>query len=155
MKQGMRVNTRLIASMRWLDRRDWMKAVVAAGALLAATLAGAQTVTHESDWMKLVKGSRDSAIGAELRDIQQEDEFGNQRVTIAIPKDAIAPPDTMEEVRVVGRRPDKFEFEFPLEFTYEWVEDYDNDYYGLVLHLGKDDNVPIRLYMDSRSGFTR
>jgi len=104
--------------------------------------------------MELVKGYKGKQVGAELRDIQVEDTFGGQKVTIAIPKSAIAHPNTMEEVRVVGRRPETFEFEFPLEFTYEWVDDYDNDYYGLVLHLGKDSQVPFRLYMESSTGFT-
>ena len=126
--------------------------VVAAAVVLA--LPGiAQNSTQESDWMELVKGHRGNVLGAELRDIQVDEAFGRQRVTVAIPKTAISPPGEMEEVRVVGRRPDKLEFEFPLEFTYEWVEDYDNDYYGLVLHLGKDAQVPFRLYMDSASGF--
>lgn len=125
---------------------------------LAALLAGAavaQSVTQETDWMELVKGYKGKTMGAELRDIEPDDGFGRQKVTIAIPKHAIADPDTMEEVRVVGRRPEKFNFEFPLEFTYEWVDDYDNDYYGLVLHLGKDAKVPIRLYMESSTGFAQ
>jgi hypothetical protein len=150
MRQGTPVKSTASAGAR---NRRWWQAGGLVVALLATTLAAAQTVTRKSDWMDLVKGSTDSALGAELRDIQPEDEFGKQKVTIAIPKGAIAAPDTMEEVRVVGRRPDKFEIEFPLEFTYEWVEDYDNDYYGLVLHIGKDDNVALRLYMDSRSGY--
>lgn len=126
---------------------------VAAAVVLLALPGLAQNATQQSDWMELVKGHRDSVLGAELRDIQVDEALGQQRVTVAIPKTAISPPSEMEEVRVVGRRPDKLEFEFPLEFTYEWVEDYDNDYYGLVLHLGKDAQVPFRLYMDSASGF--
>ncbi|MBN7796857.1 hypothetical protein [Parahaliea mediterranea] len=123
------------------------------GAAVGAGGALAQSATQETDWMELVKGYKGSKVGAELRDIQIMDDTGSQRITVAIPKSAIGHPDTMEEVRVVGRRPDKLEFEFPLEFTYEWVDDYDNDYYGLVLHLGKDSKVPFRLFMDSRSGF--
>lgn len=115
----------------------------------------AETVTHQTDWMELVKGYKGDSVGAEMREIEPDDGFGRQRVTIAIPKDAIASPEAMEEVRVVGRRPEQFEFEFPLEFTYEWVDDYDNDYYGLVLHLGEDATVPIRLYMESSTGYTR
>lgn len=123
-------------------------------ALLGASGALGQTTTQESDWMELVKGYRGENMGMELRDIQVTEGAEGQTVTLAIPKSAINHPDTMEEVRVVGRRPDKMEFEFPLEFTYEWVDDYDNDYYGLVLHLGKDSQVPFRLFMDSRTGFT-
>jgi hypothetical protein len=140
--------------MAWQVRRCAQQAGLAVAALMAA-LAWGETVTQKSDWLELVKGYKGKALGAELREIEPEEEFGTQSITIAIPKSAIADPDTLEEVRVVGRRPDKFDLEFPLEFTYEWVDDYDNDYYGLVIHIGKDDNVPLRLYMDSRSGFVR
>jgi hypothetical protein len=61
-------------------------------------------------------------------------------------------PDTIEEVVVVGRRPEKPE---PLDISYEWLDDYDNDNYGLVIRLGKDSNWPIRLYLDSSPGYVR
>lgn len=115
----------------------------------------AETVTMQTDWMELVKGYKGKEMGAELRDIEPEDSFGGRKITIAIPKSAIAEPGAMEEVRVVGHRPEQTEFEFPIEFRHEWVDDYDNDFYGLVLYLGKDANVPIRLYMESSSGFAR
>ncbi|MBA6411845.1 hypothetical protein H2508_01815 [Parahaliea sp. F7430] len=128
--------------------------IAALSLLLGSAWSWAQPLAHQSDWMELVKGYKGKQLGAELRDIQAEDAFGRQAITIAIPKSAIAHPDTMEEVRVIGRRPEAIEFEFPLEFSYEWVADYDNDYYGLVLHLGKDARIPFRLYMESRTGFT-
>ena len=55
----------------------------------------------------------------------------------------------LEEVVVVGRRPAKPE---PLDITYEWLDDYENDNYGLVIRLGKNSNWPIRLYLDSAPG---
>ncbi|WP_148067179.1 hypothetical protein [Parahaliea maris] len=127
--------------------------------VLAATLGAqgvlAETVTKQTDWMELVKGYKGKQMGAELRDIESEDTFGGRKITIAIPKTSMSDPGMMEEVRVVGHRPEETEFEFPLEFRHEWVDDYDNDYYGLVLYLGKDANVPIRLYMESNTGFAR
>jgi len=137
-----------------VKRLPTLIAGAALGALLAP-LAGAEPVTHKTDWMELVKGHRGEEIGAEMREIEEPDDFGTRRVTLAIPKTAIDPPSEMEEVRVVGRRPDKLDLEFPLEFSYEWVDDYENDYYGLVIHLGKDAQIPFRLYMDSSVGFAQ
>ena len=42
-----------------------------------------------------------------------------------------------------------------MDITFEWVDDYDNDNYGLVIRLGRDTNWPIRLFMNSGPGFTR
>jgi hypothetical protein len=64
-------------------------------------------------------------------------------------------PDTIEEVIVVGRHPDKPEPPEPLDITYEWLDDYENDNYGLVIRLGKNSKWPIRLYLNSAPGFVR
>ena len=72
------------------------------------------------------------------------------RRLLSIPKSSINKPSEIEEVVVYGRRPEKPE---PLDITYEWLDDYDNDNYGLVIRLGKDSNWPIRLYIDSSPGY--
>ena len=122
--------------------------------LLIPLVALAQTSNEplESDWMELVKGSRDEAFGAELREIEDSDSGDGHKITLAIPKSAISHPDTIEEVVVIGRKPEKPE---PLDITYEWLDDYDSDNYGLVIRLGKDTNWPIRLYLNSAPGFIR
>lgn len=120
--------------------------------LFAAAAALAQEGTSlESDWLELVKGHKGKTLGLELREIEDGGSAGSRTVTIAIPKTAIEHPDTIEEVVVIGRKPDDPE---PLDIQYEWLDDYDNDNYGLVIHLG---NVkwPIRLYMNSSPGFTQ
>lgn len=105
----------------------------------------------ESDWMELVKGYRENTVGAQLREIDDHDtDF--RTVTLAIPKARIRHPDDIEEIVVVGRKPEKPE---PLDITYEWLDDYDDDNYGLVIRLGKGSIWPIRLYMYSDPGFTR
>ena len=58
----------------------------------------------------------------------------------------------MVPARETGRKPEEPE---PLDITYEWVDDYDKDNYGLVIRLGKNTNWPIRLYMNSDPGFVR
>ena len=32
---------------------------------------------------------------------------------------------------------------------HEFVRDYDNNYYGLLIYLGKNESLPLRLYMDA------
>lgn len=104
----------------------------------------------ESDWMQLVKGYRDKDTGVEMREVEYGKEAGARTITLAIPKSSRINPDDIEEVVVVGRRPAKPE---PLDISYEWLDDYDNDNYGLVIRLGKDSNWPIRLYLDSSEGY--
>ena len=97
------------------------------------------------------KGPKGEAMGVELREIEANEADGTQVVTLAVPKESIEHPDAIEEVRVVARAPEEPE---PLEIKYEWLDDYDEDNYGLVIHLGKG-NWPIRLYMNSNPGFIR
>ena len=106
----------------------------------------------QSDWMKLVKGYRDPATGVEMREVEEGAAAGSRTITLSIPKSSMNNPDSIEEVVVVGRRPEKPE---PLDITYEWLDDYDNDNYGLIIRLGKDSNWPIRLYLDSAPGYVR
>lgn len=106
----------------------------------------------QSDWLQLVKGYKDPATGVEMREVEYGPEAGNRTVRLSIPKSSMSSPDEIEEVLVIGRRPDKPE---PLDISYEWVDDYDNDNYGLVIRLGKDSNWPIRLYIDSAPGYLR
>ena len=105
----------------------------------------------QTDWLDLVKGSRGVTMGAHLVDMQDTEEEGSQEVTLAIPKSSMGHPDTIEEVLVVGRMPEKSE---PLDFSYEWVKDYDADNYGLVIRLSKDSNWPIRLRMHTGPGLS-
>ena len=115
-----------------------------------AALAQGETQPLQSDWLQLVKGYRDPASGVEMREVEYGEEAGTRTVTLAIPKSAMADPADIEEVVVIGRRPDKPE---PLDISFEWLDEYDSDNYGLVIRLGKDSNWPIRLYLDSAPGY--
>lgn len=107
----------------------------------------------ETDWIELVKGYKGETVGAELREIEPADDEGTRKITLAIPKTAISHPDKIDEVVVVGKKPDKPE---PLlDVQLEWLDDYDNDNYGLVIYLSEDSNWPIRLFMSSEAGFIR
>lgn len=122
------------------------------GLALLSPLALAQEATSlQSDWIDLVKGSKGKTLGVEVQDVQPGDTPGTRKVYIAVPKVSMGHPDAIEEVLVVGQAPEKSE---PLDIQYEWVYDYDEDNYGLVLQLGEG-NWPIRLYMNSSSGYIR
>ena len=109
----------------------------------------------QTGWMDLVKGARDSTVGAEVVGVEAGDTADTQKITLAIPKKSIANPSDIEEVVVLGQRPEKPGKPEPLDMTFEWAADYDSDNYGLVIRLGRNTNWPIRLYMNSNPGFTR
>ncbi len=122
-------------------------------ALILPALCLAQQVSlpMESDWMELVTGHRDERTGTEVRSIESDGESGYQTITLAVPKKKVGSPDAIEEVVVIGRKPEKPE---PLlDMNYEWLDDYEDDNYGLVIRLRKDTEWPIRLYVDSEAGF--
>ncbi len=124
-------------------------------AVLASSAAVAQEGTSlESDWIELVKGHKGEAIGVELRDIQEQDGEGGRTITLAVPKTSMAHPDTIEEVLVVARAPEKPEAPQPVKVQYQWLDNYDEDNYGLVIKLGEG-NWPIRLYLNSSPGYVR
>ncbi|CAA0105020.1 Uncharacterised protein [Halioglobus japonicus] len=126
-----------------------------AAAVVLFSLAGVAHAQEgdQTSWLELVKGPNGEIIGAELVEIQPGDSDDMQKITVAIPKSGLGDRDEIEEVLVIGQRPPEPEKPKPIEFTYEWVADYDNDNYGLVIRLGKDTNWPIRLYMNSEAGF--
>lgn len=131
-----------------------MRTILAGGLLLPA-LGAFAAEPIESDWLELVKGYKGAAMGAEVTGVDDDEDVTRRRVTIAIPKTAINNPNEIEEVVVVGRRPEAPDKPEPMDITFEWVDDYDNDNYGLVIRLGRDTNWPIRLFMNSGPGFTR
>ena len=98
-----------------------------------------------TDWIKPVKGESEGVLGAEIRAVEPSQDGGASKVTISIPKSSVEDPRSMQEVVIYGRKPDKSEAK--IEIRHEWVADYDKDYYGLVLYIGKDSNLPLRLYL--------
>lgn len=132
--------------------RTLMSCLVFSFILVLGSPAGAQSLGAETGWIDLVKGNTDEISGANVRDVQPGAEAGTTRVTLAIPKERLSiNPDQLEEVRVIGRRPEPIDL-WP-DFRYEWVADYDNDNYGLIIHLRDDGTLPLRLYLDSETGF--
>ena len=118
-----------------------------------AAIAQDDSEVMKTDWIELVKGYKGSSIGAEVRSVEEGDTEGTRKITLAIPKDAIDHPDEIEEVVVVGRKPD--EPEPLLNIRLEWLDYYDDENYGLIIHLTEDSDFPIRLFMASEAGFIR
>ena len=128
-----------------------MKPLLLALSLGASVSLAQEGTSLQSGWMELVKGSKGEEMGMEVQDVQPGEKDGTQKIYIAVPKVSMGHPDEIEEVVVVGQAPEESE---PLDIEYEWVYDYDEDNYGLVLHLGEG-NWPIRIYMTSSPGYTR
>ena len=119
---------------------------------LVAFLATAQDKAMlESDWLDLVRGHRDEKTGLEVHESRVDPETGKRHLVIAVPKISVGDRQAMEEVLVVGRRPERPELLPDLE--YEWVEDYDNDFYGLLVRFTEDQKTPLRLYFSAEAGF--
>lgn len=104
----------------------------------------AQAAEVQTDWIEPTTGQSEKTLGVSVKSVEP-DASGDSKVTLSIPKSALGGEPEMEEVVVVGRKPDKTEQR--LDIRHEWVADYDKDNYGLVLYLGKDGNVPLRLYL--------
>ncbi len=136
-------------------RRNTILQAIAGMALLftGPVLSQSGDEAMKTDWIELVKGYKGATTGAEVREIEENAADGTRTITLAIPKTSMRHPDEIEEVVVVARKPEEPEPLFNLRL--QWLDDYDNDNYGLVIHLGKDSNWPIRLYMNSESGYMR
>lgn len=126
--------------------------IAAAVTLFATGLLAQEGTSLQSDWLELVKGHKEGMLGVELMEIEPEGTDGATKITLAVPKTSVSDPDSIEEIMVYGRKPEEPE---PLDIRYEWLDDYDNDRYGLVIHLGPDSKWPIRLFMNSSPGFIR
>ncbi|MEE4110722.1 MAG: hypothetical protein V2I24_15330 [Halieaceae bacterium] len=105
----------------------------------------------QSDWLEFVKGHRDSKTGAEVMGVKKDPETGQATAMLRVPKKSVVYASDMEEVRVVGQAPEKREMPDVLpELQTEWVDDYDNDHYGLLIKFTEDQAVPFRLFFSAQ-----
>lgn len=104
----------------------------------------------QTDWLELVTGHRCEKTGAEIMSVSAHPDSGEHAVMIKMPKVGLDASLVMEEVRVVGQAPQSLEVPelFP-ELETEWVDDYDNDHYGLLVKFTSDQKTPIRLYFST------
>ena len=134
--------------------KSWQLVVGGLLLVLIGAIAHADDNAMQTDWMAVVKGSRDAVSGTEVVEVEDNGADGTRTVTLAIPKRALSDPAAIEEIVVIGKAPEKSE-PMDLDISYEWIADYDEDNYGLVIRLGKETNWPIRLYLNSGPGFVR
>ena len=106
----------------------------------------------KTDWLQLIEGYQGETVGAQMRKVETDEATGEQKLTISIPKIAITDPSLMEEVVVIGQAPEERKPIFNFKYEAEWVDDYDNNHYGLVIRLGKGNSWPIRLFMHADNG---
>ena len=145
------MKTQALAAVAALSATLTAASLTSVAALLMPASAHAQTAGMESDWIEFVKGHREARMGAEVRDVSEDPETGTTTLIVAIPKESMGEPHTeMEEVTVIGKAPEKTEFKplFP-DIQTQWVDDYDNDFYGLLVRLNGDQKVPFRLFFSA------
>lgn len=110
---------------------------------LFAVVAFAATETGE---MQLEEGFVDPQSGVKVDKVVTDPATGMQEVTLAVPRTVAPAP--VDEIVVTARRPDRMTL--PQLKPHRFVADYDNDYYGVVIFLGKRESLPLRLYLDAR-----
>lgn len=118
-------------------------APLAAAAAVFASLAGAAGM--ETEWIDPDPGFTESQLGARVHSIEELPDAAGQRVIIEIPKESLQYRTDIPEVVITARRTDRSEWR--LEIPHAWLADYDNDNYGLVLYLGRNQNLPLRLFL--------
>ena len=106
---------------------------------------------QETGSLDLTEGFTEKKLGAKVEKISVQENTGIQKVTISVPKNQIAAP--IEEIIVIEAAPEKPEREeeqtVPQAKPYEFIKDFDNDRYGLIIYLGKDLRLPLRLYFST------
>jgi hypothetical protein len=112
-------------------------------ALAAALVFAVPALAGETADVELRKGYVDPKSGVKVEEIMVVPGQDMQAVRLAVPRGG----EPIEEMIVTARRPSG---ETVLQLKpHEFVRDYDNDYYGLVIYLGKNESLPLRLYMDA------
>ena len=129
---------------------------VARDLLAMSVLFGSLSVTAQpppemqTDWMEFVKGHTDEQTGAQVRRVESDPETGERRLIVAIPKEVLEDESMMEEVRVVAPAVERGGIDINLpDFETQWLDDYDNEYYGLLVRLKDGPETPIRLFFNA------
>lgn len=123
------------------------KSLVAMALVAFAGGAMAQSLGMQSDWLETVKGHRDGKTGAQVMEVMEDPKTGQQAVMVKIPKSSMEDDSDMEEIKVVGQAPGEREMPEVLpELETQWVDDYDNDHYGLLVKFNEDQKTPFRLF---------
>ncbi|WP_372864658.1 hypothetical protein [Spongiibacter sp.] len=126
-------------------------AVLLAGLLVSACAEHerAPTAARQSGVIQSQVGFVDVVSGARVDAVETVPGMNEYRVLVSLPARDNEPPTEIEEVLVTAPRIDN---EPPLfEPRYEFVKDYAADRYGFYIYLGKQKNIPFRLYFKDHS----
>ena len=112
-------------------------------AFAAALLFALPALAGETAEVELRKGYVDPKSGVKVEEIVVLPEQDMQAVRLAVPRTE----EPIEEMVVTAKRRSG---EPVLQLKpHEFVRDYDHNYYGLVIYLGRNETKPLRLYMDA------
>ena len=112
-------------------------------ALAAALVLALPALAEETADIELKAGYVDPKSGVKVEEIVVMPEQDMQAVRLAVPRG----DEPIEEMVVTAQRRSG---EPVLQLKpHEFVRDYDHNYYGLVIYLGKNESLPLRLHMDA------
>lgn len=117
-------------------------AATVAAALAATAAMGAEL---ETEWIEPNEGFTESRFGVRIQDIEELPDDAGRKILVEIPRESLQHRTDIPEIVITARRADRSERE--LEIPHAWLADYDNDHYGLVIYLGRNQNLPFRLFL--------
>ncbi len=123
-------------------RTKTLRDLVARVALLLLVGSGIAFAGDTAD-VELRRGYVDPDSGVKVEDIVVLPEKNMQAVHLALPRK----DEPIDELVVTARRRSG-ETVVQLK-PHEFVRDYDHNYYGLVIYLGRNESKPLRLYLDA------
>lgn len=119
-----------------------LSATLTAIVAVAAPLMAAEL---ETEWIEPDEGFTESRLGVRVHDIEELPDDAGRKITVEIPRESLQHRTDIPEIVITARRADRSERQ--LEIPHAWLADYDNDHYGLVLYLGRNQNLPFRLFL--------
>lgn len=122
--------------------KKMISAVALATTLLAPPVMG---VELQTEWITPDEGFTESRFGVRVHDIEELPDEAGRKITVEIPRESLQHRTDIPEIVITARRSDRTERQ--LEIPHAWLADYDNDHYGLVLYLGRNENLPFRLFL--------
>lgn len=115
--------------------------VIAALLLAATPLLAGETETGD---LEQKPGFVDAKTGVRIEEIVVSPSEDVKEVHLTVPGSA----GPIEEVIVRAQAPKRRDVEQKRHYTFR--HDLEHDNYGLVIYIGKHEDVPLRLYMNSR-----
>lgn len=121
-----------------------MKINFAPWLLVAFVVSHVGAADLQTEWIDPAIGSTEPTLGARIQSIEELPDSAGQRLVIEIPKTSLEHRDDIPEIVITAQRSNRTEWQ--LDIPHAWLEDYDNDNYGLVLYLGRQHKLPLRLH---------